>query len=455
MKILDKLFKRKEKSLTAVDTRESSLWQTIWETSSGYWQQHYAVEYDSVVGHSAVFSCMTLIAADISKLRVKLVEMDSDGIWSETTSPAYSPLLRKPNHYQTANQFLENWMLSKLSRGNTYALKQRDNRGVVTALYILDPQLVTPLVSEVDASVFYQLRQDNLAGINGDVVVPAREIIHDRMNCLFHPLVGISPIYASGLAATQGLAAQNNSTRLSTNMSRPSGILTAPGTISQETAARLKTNWETNYSGANFGKVAVLGDGLKYEKISLTAQESQMMDQLKWTDEVVCSTFHVPPFKIGIGTMPTYQNAEVLNQIYYSDCLQSLIEHFESCMDDGLGLITPINGRQVGIELDIDGLMRMDQATKMRTLGEGVKGSILAPNEARKRCDLKPVPGGDSVYSQQQNWSLEQLDRRDIINDAPSVAAPEPSDDESEDESDEMERFFDAFTRGFEVTHEH
>ncbi|WP_416380911.1 hypothetical protein, partial [Klebsiella pneumoniae] len=34
--------------------------------------------------------------------------------------------------------------------------------------------------------------------------VPAREVIHDRFNCLFHPLIGLSPIYAAGLAAMQG-----------------------------------------------------------------------------------------------------------------------------------------------------------------------------------------------------------------------------------------------------------
>jgi phage portal protein BeeE len=41
-------------------------------------------------------------------------------------------VLRKPNRFQTRIQFLESWALSKLSRGNTYVLKQRDNRNVVT-----------------------------------------------------------------------------------------------------------------------------------------------------------------------------------------------------------------------------------------------------------------------------------------------------------------------------------
>ena len=69
--------------------------------------------------------------------------------------------------------------------------------------------------------------------------IPADEIIHDRFNCLFHPLVGISPLYAAKLAANQGLRIQENSALFFGNMSRPSGILTAPEQISDETAERL------------------------------------------------------------------------------------------------------------------------------------------------------------------------------------------------------------------------
>ena len=57
---------------------------------------------------------------------------DDDGIWTETTSPAFSPVLRKPNRSQTIVKFVESWMFSKLLHGNTYVLKERDERGVVT-----------------------------------------------------------------------------------------------------------------------------------------------------------------------------------------------------------------------------------------------------------------------------------------------------------------------------------
>src|SRR5690606_2174574 len=142
----------------------------IKESYSGAWQQNVTISQDTVLSFHAVFACQTLIASDISKLRVKLVAQDSDGIWSETKNAAYSPVLRKPNGFQNRMQFFENWVLSKLQRGNAYILKQRDGRGVVVRLYVLDPQLVTPLVSD-SGEVFYELRVDNLTGVQDRVIV--------------------------------------------------------------------------------------------------------------------------------------------------------------------------------------------------------------------------------------------------------------------------------------------
>src|SRR4249919_1040999 len=206
------------------------------EPFPGAWQRNINVNTDTAASFHADFACKTLIARDIAKLRVKLVERDKDDIWSETTNPAFSPVLRRPNDYQTRNQFYECWMLSKLSRGNTYVLKERDNRMVVTALHILDPTRVQPLVSD-DGSVFYRLNSDNLAAIDDDMVVPAREIIHDRMNCLFHPLCGTPPVFASGLASMLGLNAQRASALLFENSSMPGGILTAPAEVNEQMAA--------------------------------------------------------------------------------------------------------------------------------------------------------------------------------------------------------------------------
>lgn len=410
-----------EKSLNPVPLSRGGGWFRIAESYGGAWQQNVEVIASAVSVQHAVFGCMTLISGDIAKLALRLVGKDGNGIWSETSRGAFSPVLRKPNGSQNRIQFIESWVLSKLAHGNTLALKRRDERGVVVGLHILNWDLCKPLVSE-DGDVFYQLNADNVAGIRESVIVPAREVIHDRFNCLFHPLVGLSPIVACGLTATQGLRIQESATKFYENNAIPAGILTAPGTIDSTTADRLKTDWQANYGGENRGKVAVLGDGLAFSAMTMKAVDAQLIEQLRWTAEVVCSVFHVPPYKLGIGTMPALQNIQALNVEYYTQALQILLESIELCLDEGLGLGEGTQNPDLGVEFDLDGLLRMDSVTQMEVLEKGK--NLLKPNEARRRINLGPVAGGDAVYRQQQDYSLEALAKRDASDDPFAKATP-------------------------------
>lgn len=398
-------------------------WPLVREPFPGAWQKNHEVGTETILTFHAVQSCVSLISGDISKLRIKLVEQDDDGIWNETDSPSFTPVLTKPNRYQNRIQFLEGWVISKLIHGNTYVLKERDERSVVVRLHILDPKRVKVLVAP-DGDVFYELQKDLLAGVDDVVTVPASEIIHDRMDALYHPLVGVSPVQSCALAVTQGLRIQENSSNLFANGSQPGGILTAPDKIGTEAAQRIKEHWEKNFTGANIGRVAVLGDGLKYETIAMKATDAQLIEQLKLTAEMVCSSFHVPGYMVNVGPLPAHNNIEALNQQYYQQCLQKLIECIELCLDEGLGLVN-VKGKTYGTELDLDGLLRMDTATQIKSLAEAVIGGLLAPNEARKILGYGPTPGGDSPMTQQQNFSLAALNKRDSKDD-PFAPAPNP-----------------------------
>jgi len=443
------------KALTPV-TGRNGWYPLIREPYSGAWQQNKEITHETQLAYYAVYSCITLIANDIGKLRLRLVEQDKDGIWTETESPAFSPVLRKPNRFQNHIQFKEWWIMSKLTRGNTYALKQRDNRGVVTALYLLDPLKVEPLVAP-DGSVYYRLRADEMSGIREEErTLPASEIIHDRMNCLFHPLVGVSPLYACGVAAGHGLAMQQQSSTFFGNGARPSGVLTAPGAISQDAADRIKEAWETKFNGLSAGRIAVLGDGMKYEPMVMSATDSQLVEQLKMTAEIVCSVFHVPPAKIGLAQDSNASNAEIRDRNYYSDCLQSHIEQFELCVDEGLGIGhgVRIEGRVLGVDLDVDGgLWRMDTASLISAMGNGVAQAVITTDEARSRLELPRVKGGDVIWRQQQYFSLADLADRTLdeaqAQAQPPPPQPEPAPEPSEDE--QVERFMSALTKALEA----
>lgn len=386
-------------------------------------QRDVEVVHDKVLAHPTVYACITLIASDVAKIGLELRQKKDDGYWEVTSNPAYSPVLRKPNHYQTRQQFIECWMICKLQRGNAYVLKVRDARRVVVKLLVLDPTRVQPLVAP-NGAVFYQLNSDDLSGLPMDLpAVPASEIIHDRMECLFHPLVGTSPIFACGVAATLGLKIDSAAARFFQNMSRPSGVLTAPAAISDEVAARLKREWEKNYTADNIGKVAVLGDSLKFESMAINAVDSQQAEQLKLSDERICSAFHVPGFMVGVGALPSYDNVQALWQQYYNQCLQKHFESIEAVLDDGLALDPAL----LRTEFCLDDLLRMDSKTLAEVEGLKVQRGISAPNESRRKFNLAPATGGDSPMVQQQNYSLAALAKRDASEDPFGKSTPAPA----------------------------
>ncbi|EFK9417505.1 phage portal protein, partial [Escherichia coli] len=191
-----------------------------------------------------------------------------------------------------------------------------------------------------------------------------------------------------------------------------SGVIEIPGSITEENAKKLKSNWDSGYTGENAGKTAILSNGAKYNPTTFSPVDAQTVEQLKMTAEIVCSVFRVPAYKIGVGQPPSSDNVEALEQQYYSQCLQTLIESIELLLDEALE-----TGENESTEFDVTTLLRMDSERRMKTLGDAVKNTLLTPNEARKRENLPPLAGGDALYLQQQNYSLEALSRRDARED--------------------------------------
>lgn len=385
-------------------------WRSILEPYSGAWQQNVEEKHETVLCYPTLYACLNRISSDIGKLPFVLKRRDSNGIWKvDEDNTAFWPVLRKPNHYQTALQFREQWALSRLIHGNTYALKQRDARGVVVKLFILDPCMVLPMVTE-SGDVYYQVSYgtaDNL--LPGDypgerLVIPASEIIHDRLNTFHHPLIGVPPVCAAHWPAVKNLKILRDATKFFSNGANPGGILTAPAGMAEKDADAIKAYWNTNFQGENAGKVAVIGADMKFTPFAFKAADSQLVEQMRYSDEQICQPFGIPPFKVGIGSIPAGLGVDAINQLYYADALQAPIEAMEYLLDEGLGIWRPL-----GVELDLEPLLRMDVGKQADVETKLVGGGIKTPNEGRYPFGLAPLVGGDTVYMQQQDYPLDQV----------------------------------------------
>lgn len=429
MKILGFEIKRADRQLHTVSDNRGGWFGfgTIREPFSGAWQMNAEEHRGTVLCYPTLYACLNRISQDIGKLPFVLKELLANGVEETVEVPAYSPVLRKPNHYQTAQQFREAWALSRLMHGNTYVLKQRDARNVVVKLYVLDACRVQPMVSDT-GDVFYQLNYptaDNLLPVNypGDnLIIPARDIIHDRLNCFHHQLIGVPPVCAAHWPALKNLKILKSSSEFFGNAAQPGGILTAPAGMTQTDADAVKAYWDTNYSGNNAGKVAVIGADMKFTSFAMKSADSQLVEQMRYSDEQICQPFGIPPFKIGIGSIPAGLGVDAINLLYYDDALSGPIEAMENLLDEGLAVTPPL-----GVWMDLEPLLRMDQGKKAEVQAKLVEGKIATSNDARAHFNLAPVPGGDTIYMQQQDFPIEEV-RHNELPDEP-VPTP-PADDE-------------------------
>lgn len=424
----------RQKSLQPVD-QAPGIWRTIFEPFAGAWQQNKSESQATLVSYPTLYACLNRIAGDIGKLPF-VIRKRAGSTWNDIESPAFSPVLRKPNNYQTAQQFRESWALAKLLTGNAYILKQRDNRGIVTQLYVLDSTRVLPLVSD-DGAVFYQIDYgygNNLLPANYPaerLVIPAREIIHDRMNCFNHQLIGVPPLCAAYWPAVKNSKILTSASRFFANYAQPGGLLTAPAGMSKADADAVKSYWDANFSGDNSGKVGVIGADMKFTSFAMKGADAQLVEQMQYSDQQICQPFGVPPFKVGIGSIPAGLGVAAINLLYFDDALSSHIEAMENLLDEGLAIPS-----DMGIWMDTEPLLRMDVAAQADVEVKLVGGKIKTPDEGRARFNLAPTGGGSTLWGQHQDYPLGILAERNDLNPAPVAQPVEEQPDEEEDENE-------------------
>ena len=385
------------------------------EFRTGAWQRNLTCAAEDLTAFSAVYACVTIISGDIAKLGLKLWrDLEGGGRVKATTHP-YWRLFHHPNDWQSVVEFVQQWVTSVLLTGNAYVLMRRDARGVVQSLHVLDPRRVRVYVSE-QGEPAYRVSEDPLAAVfELQEFVPARDMIHDRMNPLFHPLVGVSPIISAAGAASAGNHILAQSDAFFGQMSRPSGLLIpqTPGVIPPQTIKELKDTWTANYGGAgNAGRVAVLPANMDWKPMVMTAVDAQLIEQLKFSVEDVARAYRVPGFMLGDLTKVSYRNAEQLTRIYHQGCLQYHLERIEWRLDASLELATDVSA-----EFDLTALFRMESDVRATTSAAWLAAGVKSINEVRAEEGLTPVKGGEKPRLQVQYQPL----------DAPPPAVPPPT----------------------------
>jgi HK97 family phage portal protein len=390
------------------------------EPFTGAWQRNAMNGYSdqTLLAYSGVFACVTIIAGDVAKLPVHVYRVKPNGEREEATTHWAYRLFRKPNAYQTRFDIIQQLMTSVLLAGNGYLYFKNDERNAPAEMHCLDPRRVRYMQAPDTGDLFYTLSPSAFYNRDDVKLAESRDILHHRIFTLAHPLDGVTPLVAAAQSAATGLQIGTSSNSFFGNASRPSGILTAPAGTSEADAKRLLDDWKRAYGPENrgTGNPALLTADLKWQPLGMTAEDAQLIEQLRWTLNDVARCYRVPPFMLGDMEKMSYRNSEQLMRYYYGGCLQSQIEALENRFETFFDL-----GPDMEIEFDLDELLRTDLDVRYKAYQEAITSGFLTINEAREREKLPSIKGGDEPLVQMQYRPLSQAIK------PPPAPAPAPS----------------------------
>jgi HK97 family phage portal protein len=352
----------------------------------------------------AVFACVNVCGQAIATMPMGHHRKLETGGREQITTSALSRILLNPNWYQTRSDFMLNLVFNLLYNGNAYAVAFRNDRQEVESLHLIPGRNGIPYVDPETKAIFYAIGENPLIEHELTFLVPARDILHIRLYTPNHPLVGVSPVTYAGLAISTNMNIGGNQAAFFSNMSRPSGIITTDEKLTSEQMDMLRLAWEEKSKGLNAGRVPVLGWGMKWQPMTITSEDAQLIEAYRMSIEDIARVFRVPLALIGDYTKATYANTEQLINSWLSTGLGFLMEHIEA----SFAKFFRLSATEVA-DFDVNALVRTDFAGRIDGLTKAVQGGLYSPNEARSREGLPAVEYGDEPRVQAQNLPLSAI----------------------------------------------
>ena len=327
---------------------------------------------------SAVWASIRLLAGVGSTLPLDVHRSGSSNVSSIMATPS---LFVQPDPHLSLSSWLYALWTSLLTAGNAYGIVTASNgTGYPTSLELLDPSTVT-----------WRSHSDEW-----EVTVNEKPMRRWPDGPLWHvPLFvypgkpyGLSPIQNAKLSIGAGLSAERFGAQFFDSGGNPNALIYSEQELSAEQAQGIKRAFTR--ATTNNREPAVLGAGLKYERIQIAPDESQFLETGRFTVEQVARMYGIPPELIGgtsSGSSVTYANREQRA----ADWLTFGLMPYLVAIEEALSSLLPPRQR---VRFNVDGLLRADTASRYAAHSVGIASGFLTVDEAREVEDLPPL-GGD------------------------------------------------------------
>lgn len=361
-----------------------------------------AVTIRSTLGHAASSACIDVLATSVSTLPVDAVRMSGDIRRPVTPTPQ---LAVQPSALVEIDSWLYQLVDSMLTDGNAFGLVVAvDQAQRPTQIELVDPDCVQE--REVVKGV-PQARVDNTL----HKVYPYGDLWHvpGKFVRAGSPFAD-SPIERAAATIGTAIAAREFGSKFFADGGYPSGIIYSDRELDATQAEGIKQRFVEAMRGSR--RPAVLGAGLKYEGVTVTPEETQFLELLRFCIEEACRFWRVPPSMVYAavsGQNVTYANVTQADLHYLKHSLEGLLVRIENAMSRLLA-------RPQRVRFNRNAFLRSDAAGRNEIYDARLKNRSMSVNEVRALEDEPPFseefdePGIPGVTPPQENDNAGSTD---------------------------------------------
>lgn len=344
---------------------------------------------DMAMKVGAVYACVLVLAQSVAQLPLHLYRRTDDRREKQLDHPLSYLMSSQPNAWMTSHDFKQLAMVHLLLKGNSLWFKARGSNGTVRELIPIHPDNLKGIHQDEQYRLTYEIgdKPENIE------VYPAEKILHIRGFTL-DGLQGVSPITYARESIGNQRAMDKHGALLFAQGARLGGILSHPGTLSKEAAERLKSSFSEAYAGeAGAHATAVLEEGMKWEKISMTAEDAQFLQSRQYQRSDIAGFFRVPAHMINDLEHATFSNIEHMSIQFVQHALMPWLVNIEQALQRDL--LKEAEKLDHYFKFSVDGLLRGDSVSRSQSYQTSIMGGWMSPNEVRELEDRNPYEGGD------------------------------------------------------------
>ncbi len=371
------------------------------------------VTFDTAMQLSAVWACVKLLAETVSSLPLHVYRKTETGRVIHSTHALTMLFSGKVNKWQTKIEFFETVLLNLITSGNAYCIIERAGGRIVGLVPLMSAQ-VEPMVLD-DGSLVYNYINDN------DVLVlGAQNIWHLRL--MGNGTVGMSPLAYQRNSIGIAQASESAVTKIYRNGAKPSGVITIDRVLTPAQRDQVRASF-SSLTVSTDDRLMVLEGGMKFDAISLSPQDIELLASRKFQISEICRWYGVPSVMVNDnnGTSVWGSGIEQVMQGFYKLTLRPLLEKIENSI--AVNLLTDSERSRMEVEFDFDALLRADAKSRFEAYRIGINTGVMTPNEAREMEHLPAMEGGDQLLVQGAMMPVTMIGNLQNQNPANTIAA--------------------------------